>query len=77
MVVIPLEDGDDDSISAPFYDYASDDALYVGDDSGLLHQFKGVFFGTPEETVTTSWPVTLDAGYKISSPIYDLSLIHI
>ena len=71
MVVIPLEDGDDDSISAPFYDYASDDALYVGDDSGLLHQFKGVFFGTPEETVTTSWPVTLDAGYKISSPIYD------
>jgi hypothetical protein len=70
MVVIPLADGDDDSISAPFYDYASDDALYVGDDSGQLHQFTGVFYATPAETVSASWPVALGTN-KVASPVYD------
>jgi hypothetical protein len=63
-----------DTYSAPFYDYGSDDALYVGDDSGNLHQFTGVFIGTPAETVTTgtnAWPVTLHATYKATSPVYD------
>jgi hypothetical protein len=56
-----------DTYSAPFYDYASDDALYVGDDSGNLHQFTGVFAGIPTEAT----PVTLNSTAYVSSPVYD------
>ncbi len=58
-----------DTFSAPFYDYLRD-ALYVGDDSGNLHQFFGVFNGTPSENKTSPWPVHLGSN-KISSPVYD------
>lgn len=44
-----------DSYSSPYYDYDSD-TLYVGDDLGYLHQFTGVFAGTPAES-TSPWPV--------------------
>jgi len=58
-----------DTYSAPFYDYIRD-ALYVGDDSGNLHQFFGVFNGSPAENQSGPWPVHLGAN-KLSSPVYD------
>src|SRR5665213_2817322 len=64
-----------DNKSSPFYDYAQD-ALYVGDSSGFLHKFTGVFLGTPTEVVSASpsavavWPVNLTGGYGLlNSPI--------
>lgn len=52
-----------DTNSPPFYDYPEPqdtlaDTLWVGDNSGDLHQFTGVFLGTPTET-TSSWPVNV------------------
>ena len=59
-----------DSFSAPFYDYGND-VLYVGDDSGRLHKFTGVFNGTPtEEGPPGPWPVHLSST-ALSSPVYD------
>ena len=58
-----------DTLSAPFYDYHGD-ALYVGDDSGNLHQFTGVFNGVPTESGGT-WPVNLGTSNKLASPVYD------
>ena len=69
MYTIAFTNGDNDTLSAPFYDFASDDALYVGDDSGNLHQFTGVFVGSPAES-GGPWPVSLGAA-KIASPVYD------
>ncbi len=56
-----------DTFSAPFYDYASDDAIYVGDDAGYLHKFTGVFYGTPtwDEDL---WPVLL-AGRTVTGSL--------
>ena len=42
----------------------------MGDDSGNLHQFFGVFNGNPAENTTSPWPVHLGAN-KLSSPVYD------
>jgi hypothetical protein len=58
-----------DTYSAPFYDFSGSDNLYVGDDAGYLHQFTGVFAGTPAETIAT-WPVQA-ATAQLSSPVYD------
>ena len=60
--------GADDSNSSVFYDYGGD-VMWVGDNAGKLHQFTGVFKGTPAE-VTTGWPVTV-SGNILSSPVYD------
>lgn len=80
MQVIPFStvNGDPalaDNKSSPFYDYAQD-ALYVGDSSGFLHKFTGVFLGTPAEVVSASpsavavWPVNLTGGFGLlNSPI--------
>ena len=62
-----------DSHSSPFYDYGQD-IIYVGDDSGCLHKFTGVFDGTPTEVVTTSlpnvWPAALTGGFGyLNSPV--------
>ena len=62
-----------DSYSSPFYDYGSD-TVYVGDDSGKLHQFTGVFLGTPAEVTTGGWPVQVSSatlGGALGSPVYD------
>jgi hypothetical protein len=67
MARLTLDLSPNDTWSAPYYDYA-DDALYVGDNSGKLHQFTGVFLGTPAET-GGSYPVTM-AG-PLASPVYD------
>ncbi len=59
-----------DTYSSPFYDFG-DDILYVGDDSGGLHKFTGVFFGTPAETTTGGWPVAVNLEASLASPVYD------
>ena len=43
--------------SSPFVDYTGDIA-YVGDDSGKIHKFTGVFKGTPTEVTSGGWPFT-------------------
>ena len=61
-----------DTNSSPFYLYDGTDTLYVGDDSGVLHQFTGVFLGTPAETtITDVWPATVDAGYVLTGPVFE------
>ncbi len=89
MITIPFSTGNGgtgaDSFSSPFYDYPSD-TLYVGDDSGFLHEFIGVFLSTPSEVVCTSssvtatcqlpagtnlWPASLTGGFgHLNSPVY-------
>lgn len=68
MYTLAFANGKNDTFSAPFYDYGHD-VLYVGDDSGNLHQFTGVFNGSPVEA-GSPWPVALDTN-KLSSPVYD------
>jgi hypothetical protein len=60
-----------DTNSSPFYDYAND-VIYVGDDSGRLHKFTGIFLGTPQEVTGTGsgWPVAIGSG-KLTSPVFD------
>ena len=71
MLTLAFANAANDSNSYPFLDYASD-VLYVGDDTGHIHKFTGVFKGTPAE-VGNPW-VTLThsgAGDLASSPVYD------
>jgi hypothetical protein len=58
-----------DTKSPPFYNYATDE-LYVGDDNGVLHKFKGVFLGTPAEVVV-NWPIVVNAGAILTGPVFD------
>jgi hypothetical protein len=77
MFTIAFNGSHNDTYSTPFDDYG-DDAIYVGDDSGYLHLFTGVFQGTPAEVYTNSggcgstcsWPVLLNSSNKVSSPVY-------
>jgi hypothetical protein len=69
MTTLPL--GANDTYSQPYYDFESDDALYVGDDVGLLHQFTGIFNGAAPIADPGSWPVTLNAAAKTTTPVYD------
>ncbi len=59
----------DDTNSSVFYVYNSDIA-YVGDDSGKLHKFTGLFKGTPAEVVGGGWPATVSSAL-LSSAVYD------
>jgi hypothetical protein len=61
-----------DSNSSPFYDYQHD-VLYVGDNIGVLHKFTGVFSGTPGESSSNGWPVTVSTQTSkvLTSPVYD------
>jgi hypothetical protein len=70
-----------DTRSSPWYDYASD-TIYVGDSGGYLHQFTGVFNGTPGESTNNSngtcgsnckWPVLVSSGHQLTGPVYDTS----
>jgi len=63
-----------DTNSPPFYDYA-DDIMYVGDNSGKLHKFTGVFLGTPAE-VTVLWPIAVSSNV-LTGPVYDSGTKHI
>jgi len=55
--------------SSPFYDYSAD-VIYIGDDTGVLHKFTGIFKGTPAEVTASPWPVTLSAN-PLSQPVLD------
>jgi len=70
MMTIDFKNSKTDTYSAPFYDFSGADNLYVGDDGGYLHQFTGVFLGSPAENTTAPWPVTVGTT-DLSSPIYD------
>ncbi len=67
---LAFSNGATDSISSPFYNY-SDDTLYVGDDSGVLHKFTGVFYGTPAEVTSGGWPITIVANNFLTGPVFD------
>jgi hypothetical protein len=63
----------DDTTSSVFYDYTNDIA-WVGDGGvkgGNLHQFTGVFLGTPAEVTTAPWPVAVNSGAPLTSPVFD------
>jgi hypothetical protein len=67
MYVVALSGSPNDTYSSPFYDYTND-ALYVGDNSSYLHQFTGVFNGTPTESTKVQLNAT---PYYVASPVYD------
>ncbi len=78
MISVPFQDGNNDKVSSPWYDYGTD-TLWVGDSSGLLHEFTGVFLGTPAEMTNAAgscgtpcvWPITVAAGEALTSPVFD------
>lgn len=73
MISIVLNGPESDTASSPFYDYARD-ALYVGDDNGVLHKIINAFGmagATPSEVVTDHWPISVDAGTMLTSPTLD------
>lgn len=55
--------------SSPFVDYATD-TLWAGDGNGILHKFTGVFQTTPGEVTSGGFPRVVDAGMKLSPPVY-------
>ena len=69
IATIPFSGVSRDNISAPFVDYTND-VVYVGDSSGSLHKFTGVFNGTPAE-VTAGWPILVNSSHALTSPVYD------
>jgi hypothetical protein len=71
MTALGFSGAANDTSSSPFYDYTND-ALYVGDNSGSLHKFHPVFgSGTPAE-VGSPWPVLLGSGANtLDSPVLD------
>ena len=59
-----------------FYDYARD-AIYVGDDNGVLHKIInafGVAGATPCELTTGNWPITRRTGRILTSPTLGFSI---
>lgn len=82
MISVPFQtQKNTDITSAPWYDYNSD-TLYVGDDGGYLHQFTGVFKGTPGESTNQGgtcgtkcvWPVNIDYNLPplpLTGPVFD------
>jgi hypothetical protein len=70
LISVAFQNGDQDTNSAPFYDYDGSDTLWVGDNSGQLHKFTGVFNGTPAEVVTGGWPISVSSNI-LTSPVYD------
>jgi len=81
MISVTFSEAYGDTKSSPWYDYNSD-TLYVGDSDGYLHQFTGVFNGTPGESTTASggtcgtsckWPVLVSSGNQLTGPVYDFS----
>ena len=67
MTVFPL--GALDTNSSVYYDYGNDVA-WVGDDTGKLHQFTGVFKGTAAEVTTGGWPAGVSTT-ALTSPVFD------
>jgi len=72
LLRLEFANADNDTNSSPYYDYASD-TLWVGDNSGFIHEFTNVFNGSVAEKVssgTTPWMST-GATTVLTSPVYD------
>ena len=75
---VTFNGGTADSNSAPYYVYGGAyDTIYVGDNSGVLHKFTGVFYGTPTEVITGGWPLTVHSGSVLTSPVFDFNTLNI
>ncbi len=68
---IPL--GAADTNSAPYYVYGSTDTIFVGDNTGKLHEVTGAFNGTPAIDPNSSWPVAASTATTpaLTSPVVD------
>ena len=81
MISVPFSGTPTDTYSAPFIAYGlsgNPSTIYVGDDVGVLHQFKNIFStGTPSEVTTGGWPVTVNANASLGSPIYDAGSLNV
>jgi hypothetical protein len=80
MISVPFHGTPTDTYSAPFVHYGEGGGpatIYVGDDTGVLHQFQNIFLpnnGTnpaPSEVTTGGWPVTVNSNASLGSPVYD------
>lgn len=75
MIALPLSGTPTDTYSAPFVAYGAQggpSTIYVGDDTGKLHQFANVFTAaTPSEAIGGGWPATVSANGSLGSPVYD------
>lgn len=58
-----------DTVSSPYYDYSGSDTLWVGDATGKVHKFTGVFGGSPLEA-GSPWPAST-ASTVLTSALYD------
>jgi hypothetical protein len=74
MTSIFLKDGSgtdiDDTTSSAFPDY-NHDILWVGGAFGWLHKITGAFLGTPGEVILGGYPVQVNTGNSLSSPVWD------
>jgi hypothetical protein len=74
MTQISLQDSSgvqtDDTTSSVFYDYTNDIG-WVGGTGGWLHKITGMFNGVPTEVNNGVFPVQVNSGATLSSPVYD------
>ena len=72
LLSIPFNGAPNDTNSSPYYVFSGTDAdtIFVGDNSGKVHKFTGVFNGTPAEVTTGGFPVTV-AIEILSGAIYN------
>jgi hypothetical protein len=70
MTQISLADGSDDTTSSVFYDYTNDIG-WVGGTGGWLHKITGMFNGVPTEVNNGVFPIEVNSGATLSSPVYD------
>ena len=70
LVNLVFNGAQQDTNSPPFYDFVAD-AMYAGDNNGVLHKFTGVFLGTPAEVTTGGWPLTVNATATLTGPVLD------
>ena len=70
LLSLVFGDASGSTSSEPFYDFDTDN-LYVGDNSGNLHKFTGVFFGAPAEVTTGGWPIAVRGGHVLTGPVVD------
>ncbi len=73
MISLPFSGGANDTNSAPFAILFGPTAgtLFVGDNAGKLHKFSNIFTGGTPLEATSPWPVTVNAGTAMSSPVAD------
>jgi hypothetical protein len=72
LLSLAFGNGANDTNSSPFYVYGGTnaDTIFVGDNTGFVHKFTGVFNGTPGEITSGGFPART-AVVKVSDPIYN------